>query len=733
MSHPIRSYLTVIIACLVAGTAVADPVPGPEPVPVPPGPASQPTVATPTSQPTATASPATQVAPSVEAPRPAAKGPAPKPVRTAPAKNAPLPPSLNPHRELQSSDAIRRAVRGTPSAAPVRPSEELTELRKFEESAFPRQAPDVLADEAAPPRPARPSAENPPPELRSHPEQPTRPAAPVAKQPPEPWLAKLALPSLPVRWDQRVIRYLEFYRDNAKGRAIMSAWLKRMGRYRTMIARVLRKHGLPDDLIFVAMIESGFNPAMTSRVGAGGIWQFMMGTARGYGLHRDHWIDERRNPLLSTEAAARYLKDLHARFGSWELALAAYNAGYGAVQRSVRKYNTNDYWQLCRYESGLPWSTSLYVPKVLATAIVSHNRGYFGYADVKPEPELGHELVSVPTSITTAQAARAAGVETALIELLNPELRRGRTPPSSKAWIRVPRGTEKSFYASLARLKGQLAKNRPYIVRLGDTVQTLADEHGISRAALQRLNGLRRDEGIRPGLIILVPARPVAKAPARASTDEEERLLVAVPDGTPSKLPGTTRVFYRAVAGDSLRRVARHLQVEETSLASWNKLDPTARLLPDMVLQAFVAPTFDQSSVRLLDRDKIVVMVAGSESFLNTYEQRQGRKRLYYIARKGDTLASVGRRFGLSVGSLARINRFARTTQLSEGQRIVVYVDPAKLKRKLKRRRKRRRPRQVARRETADAAPAPANRPRKKRRRRRAAPLPAATTAKPAR
>jgi len=562
----------------------------------------------------------------------------------------------------------------------------MAELRKFEESTFPRPAPATQPHAARQPRPG---AINPPAELRSPDHHPSRP--PEAHAPPKPWLSKLALPTVAVRWDPRVIRYLQFYRDDPKGRAIMAAWLRRMGRHRAMILRVLRKHGVPDDLLYVAMVESGFNPLLTSRVGAAGIWQFMSGTGSGYGLHRDYWIDERRNPKLSTAAAARYLKDLHSRFGTWELALAAYNAGYGAVQNSIRKYNTNDYWQICQYESGLPWSTTLYVPKVLAVAIVGRNRGYFGYGDVRPDPPVTYELVSVPVSITLAQAARAAGIDTDTIERLNPELRRGRTPPSSKAWLRVPSVTRDTFYANLARMKGQLAQHRPYLVRLGDTADALAADLAISRATLRRINGIQRDDEIRPGLVILVPAAPKKRRPVKpadgadgktASEGEEEPRLVAVPQGVPTQVKGRRRVFYRTVLGDSLEQVARHLQVDQVQLAGWNKLELKARLIPDMVLQAFVAPDFDDSRVRLLDPRTIHVMVAGSEEFLNAYEERKGRRRQLYTARPGDTLASVGRRFGLSVGSLARINRFGRNTRLKEGQRIVVYLDPTKVRRR---------------------------------------------------
>jgi membrane-bound lytic murein transglycosylase D len=613
-----------------------------------------------------------------------AKGGAPPPVGPTPTSQ----PAAEPADEqttgpkLDVPSTVRAAVSNRePPPAPVGTGE-LDELRRFEESAFPRSraaatvTPAGRVEGRAPTPRVRPSAESPPPGLKSDPHPTAR--TDVKPAPPEPWLAKLQLPDLPLRWDLKLIRYLEFYRSSPKGRAIMSVWLRRLGRYQRTISRTLRRHSLPQDLVYVAMIESGFNPKVTSRRGAAGVWQFMPKAGNSYGLRRDHWIDERRNPELSAEAAAKFLKDLHDRFGTWELALAAYNAGYFGVTRAIQKYNTNDYWQLCRYEAGLPWDTSLYVPKILAAAIVGRNRAFFGFDQIKVDAELSYALVAVPSSVTLSQAAAAAGVGKDLLEQLNPELRRGRTAPSVKGWLRVPKGSEDRFYAGLSGIKGQLARYKPYVVRLGDSEELLASRAGLSRAALRQLNGLERPTDLRPGLTILVPAR---SAPTTQPTTEgEEELLVALPKDKPSAIPGRTRVFYRVVPGDTLEDIAVHLKVSASDLASWNALDPTAKLIASMVLQAFVAQGFDERSVVLLDQRRLKLVTAGSEAFLNAYEERRGRKRLIYTVRDGDTVSSVSRRFGLSEGSLMRINQFDRQARLKPGQPIVVYVDLAKLR-----------------------------------------------------
>ena len=632
-------------------------------------------------------------------------------------------PTSPPQRKLEISPAVRAKISGLPPEDEATDDAEMKQMSAFEHQAFPRPGAKIVlpgdvsgAEGQAPAtRSARPGASNPPEGLRSQGRLPGSAGGKATPPPPPPlpgWISKLTMPDIPVRWTPSLIKYLEFYRSSSRGRAILRRWLARMGRYRKLMEGEILRQKLPKSLLFLAMVESGYDPRRTSYAGAGGLWQFMPFSGRGYGLRRDFWIDERRNPRLSTEAALKYLKDLYVRFGSWELAMASYNAGYGAVQKAVQKYNTNDYWTLCTYEAGLPWSTCLYVPKILALAVVDANRAFFGYQEIKEEEELTFELVAVADSITLAQAARAAGVKTEVLDLLNPELRRDRTPPGVKSWMRVPRGTGEAFYAGLARLKGETARYRPHLARLGETVSSIARTHGISRLKLRQINGFTSDSELTPGLTILVPAKAVnarkkskkskkskAKPESKSKSksgdedegeeaDEEEAILVPIPRDAPSVVPNRRRIFYRVVPGDHLKLVAKYLEVTPDQLAGWNSLDLSAKLVPGMVLQAFAKEGFDGEKVLLLDPERVQVMASGSEEYLDLYEQRKGRKRQIYTARKGDTLRSVGRRMGLTIGDLARINKFTRHTNLKPGQKIIVYLDEAKAKpdRKKKRR-----------------------------------------------
>jgi peptidoglycan lytic transglycosylase D len=539
---------------------------------------------------------------------------------------------------LGDDAAGRRAIRGAPVEG-ARESAELRALRELEDAAFPRD-PDGA--------PGEPDA--------------TAPTAPAA--PPPAWLANLKLPDLPVKLDPRVVRYLELYKSDPRARAIMADWLRKQGRWRALFEDALRRAHLPAALIYVAMIESGYDPHDRSGAGAVGLWQFMPENSRIYGLRVDFWIDERKNPERSTEAFTRYITDLKGRFGAWPLALAAFNAGYGALLRAMQKYNTNDYWELCRHEDGLPWDTVLYVPKAMATAIVGENRAAFGYDDLKPEPPYAYDVVNVPWSMSFAAMARAAGVTPAEIESLNPELRRKRTPP--EPWdARVPRGAGERFAAERDHEREPL---RPFVARFGERLDELAREFGATERELRRLNGIDDAGDVRAGVTLLVPdgRKPLAPPPSDVT-------IVAVPDKR-AVVPGRKRVFYRALADDTIADVAAFFKVRVADLVKWNRLDPDARLAASMVLQLWLAPDADTSGAVLLDPALVRVVTTGSDEFFDLVEARRGRTRLTYTIKRGDDWKKVGKKFGLTVADLERINRVSSAhTKLVAGNKLTVY------------------------------------------------------------
>jgi membrane-bound lytic murein transglycosylase D len=500
--------------------------------------------------------------------------------------------------------------------------------------------------------------------MRALDEEMAAPGAPLPDTASVPWLAELRAPDVPVKLEPRVVRYLELYKSDARGRAIMASWIKAQGRYKPLIDDALKRAKLPLALFYVSMIESGFDPHDRSHKGAVGLWQFMPDGGRIYGMRIDYWVDERKHPEKSTEAAMRYLGDLKERFGSWPLALAAFNAGYGAVLRAMQKYNTNDYWELCRHEDGLPWDTLLYVPKVLAAALVGENRKLFGYDELPATPEWQADRISVAASMSLTTIARASGAPVADIELLNPELRRKRTPPDVTRWeVRVPRGSGARTLAALER-----EPIKPYIVRFGDRLEDIAAAFGASHKELRALNGVDDSAEIRPGLMLVVPE---GRAPLAHSASDT--VIVAVPDKD-AAVAGRKRVFYRTLPQDLPSEIATFFKVRPQDLARWNNLDLDAKLATNMVLQIWVAPDFDQKSVALVDPSLVRVVTTGSEEFFDLVEARKGRVRTTYVVKHGDDLKKIGSKFGLTPADLERINRFGQHTHpIHVGQKLTVY------------------------------------------------------------
>ncbi len=493
------------------------------------------------------------------------------------------------------------------------------------------------------------------------------------------WLAKLDMPDLPVRWDPRVVRYLEFFKDDPRGRATFTIWHRRSGRYIAAIRKALRKKSLPEDLASLAMIESGFEPAARSPVGALGMWQFMPETGKIYGLMQDRWADQRMSVTIATEAAADHLADLNRRFGSWELAMAAYNMGYGGVLQAVRRYNTNDYWALSKLEGSLPWETTLYVPKILAAAVVTKNLAAFGFQDVAVEPPLEGEEVLVAPGTALAAVATACGATTKELEQLNPELRASRTPPAQEDWpVKVPAGKATACGASLARTRTTSPPMERYVVRFGEALETIAQARRTTVAKLVELNGIAPGEIVRGGTVLIVPktdgsAPPDPKDAKDASKKTASTVPVVIVPQDVFVYPDRRRVFYRVQVADTIKDVCAAFKVAPDELRRWNDIDPSARLVENMTLQLFVPVSADLSGIVVLKESDVHPIVAGTEEFFRHWDEK-GRRRTVVSAKAGETIEVIGKRYNVSANLMERINRRGRSEALSEGERVVVWT-----------------------------------------------------------
>jgi membrane-bound lytic murein transglycosylase D len=252
------------------------------------------------------------------------------------------------------------------------------------------------------------------------------------------WLAHLRMPDLPVRPDEDIRRYVRYFSETEHGRKIFLTWLKRSGRYRHIVTEALRERQLPQDLHALVFVESGYAPTATSSAGAVGLWQFMPSTARAYGLNVQPDYDDRRSLKKASEAGAHHLADLYERFGNWDLALAAYNMGYQGLLARMQELGTEDFWEMAALDGALPRETTLYVPKILAVALILRNLDRFGFDDAKTDAPLVMTDFEVPSRTSLATLARAAGTSVDRLRELNPELIGSVVPGRDKFVVHLP-------------------------------------------------------------------------------------------------------------------------------------------------------------------------------------------------------------------------------------------------------------------------------------------------------
>ena len=593
----------------------------------------------------------------------------------------------------EPNESVRRTLTGRhPEHSTAAPSEsaELKAMRQldkvlFPPTAAPPTAPWSLAIKLPSPGPRLKASGLP---VKAKPASKPKPASADKPAKDLSWLTKLKKPDFPVRYDPSVVRYLKFYRDKPRGRRWVASFVRKSGRYKVAIRKLLRKHKLPEDLLWLALVESAFNPTIHSHAGAAGLWQFMPATGRIYGLTVNRRVDERLDPERSTVAAIKHLKDLYRRFGSWELAFAAYNMGYGGLLASIRKYNTNNYWELRRLEAGLPYETALYVPKIMAIAIAARNCKVFGCDKVKldavaPFGDVGVDKVSVAPGVTLKQVAKASKVDLKRLTSLNPHVIGSRMPPQQqstlprKAWtVYVPSGKAAAIGSQLAG-SGRTPKLSTHRVRWGETLGHIAARYSTSGGYLEQLNDLYRLESPRPGSVLFVPPKRTPKTDAQVLASATAPVVV-VPNQVFS-YKKRERVFYQAIFGDTIEDVARVCAVTPSEIKKWNHLDGRASLQNGMVLQLFVPKGARSADTLLLGANRVDVLTVATLPFFNHFVNRQGRKRIKVTAKRGDTWKQLSKRYGLSLGMLERINHRSRRSKLKAGDKVVVYAKKSRL------------------------------------------------------
>jgi membrane-bound lytic murein transglycosylase D len=381
---------------------------------------------------------------------------------------------------------------------------------------------------------------------------------------------------IPLALNSKVSYFINYFQT--KGRNSFARWLSRSERYIPMMKDILRKEGLPEDLVYLAMIESGFTPHAISVASAVGPWQFMYGTGKRYDLKINDWIDERRDPLKSTVAAALYLKELYALFNNdWYLAAAGYNAGENKILRAINMYDTRDFWEMSK-GSYLKRETKDYVPKLLAAAIIAKEPARYGFADIAYLPAMDLDTVEIPSRTDLELVAQITDVPYQTLKELNPELRRWCTPPDYANYkLKLPKGKKELFtveYVKISeeqRFTERIAYSR-YKARKTDTLKSIAKRFNTSPDILAALNHLKPKAKLK-GKSLIVPIQLASPPkPSQKPTGSEPEQQVADKK--------EVNKYYIVKKGDTLYSLAKRFNVTTAILSAWNNLAEKVALSP---------------------------------------------------------------------------------------------------------------------------------------------------------
>jgi len=439
---------------------------------------------------------------------------------------------------------------------------------------------------------------------------------------------------IPIVINERVENWMVYFLT--RGRKSITKWLARQGRYAPLIQSELEKAGLPRDLLYQSMIESGFNPYATSRAAAVGVWQFMPRTGRYYGLKVDYWLDERRDPVLATDAAIRYLTYLHKMFGSWELATAAYNAGEGKIGKAIRMYGTKDFWELSSSERNyLKPETKHYVPKMMAAAILCKYADRYGLTAEIPEehrlPAWDYDTVQVEEATDLAAVAKVLGLDDEELAFMNPHLKRGFTPPGFENYeLNVPRGEAEEFAAKWEKVpKDERITFVRHKVRRGQTLGAIASKYGVPTSAIASLNGIRDPRKLRIGQTLTIPVK---------AANLSDRTV--------------THVVSR---GDTLGAIASRYGVTVSALKEQNSLSS------------------DRISVgqRLTVKSQAAAVAVASSKPAPASSSSAPRQASVHTVRSGDTVSGIAKKYGTTWVALRKANGLSSDT-IKVGQKLTI-------------------------------------------------------------
>ncbi len=443
-----------------------------------------------------------------------------------------------------------------------------------------------------------------------------------------------------------VLRYVNYFQN--RGRKAMEVGMQRAGRYREMISKILAEEEVPQDLIYLCQLESGFKPLAFSRAKCKGLWQFAAWRGAEYGLRQNWWIDERSDPDKSTRAAARHFKDLYAQFGDWLLAMAAYNTGPGNVGRAIERTGYADYWELAKRGTLHPDTVS-YIPIIMAISIISKDPGKYGF-EVTPDEPVRTDKVQINSAIDLRLVTESLDLSLTEVRDLNPHVRRLTTPRNDPDFtLYLPAGSKERFLQEIASIPEEMRVTwRKHRVDEGETLSTIAKKYRTTTYAIAQANGLSPDQKIQEGEKLIIPVTP-----GRGSGVVVEK--------------SGNLIRYPVRRGDTIASIARDFDVSVQQIRRWNRMGIRTSLNPGRVLILYPGSAITAGAVAS------ATLVEGRSAKQPAGGQGKATKVVHQV-KKGDTLYTIAANYNTTVNLIRDWNNLPEDSTLKVGERLTIYL-----------------------------------------------------------